>query len=149
MTENTLSGIPLSVSYSGSPYKYLTTANVNALGPIGQANVPNWSMGQRFPTAAQTPYFNMNDFAYPAAYTTGSLGAYVLQAPAILWNQFFASKSWKFRERYKVTLRVDGHDLPWKRPNLAAPNTTLQHQQPRHLGQVHGHAGRLLELRQR
>jgi hypothetical protein len=130
MTENTLSGIPLSVSYSGSPYKYLTTANVNALGPISAANVPNWSMGQRFPTAAQTPYFNMNDFTYPAAYTTGSLGAYVLQAPAILWNQFFASKSWRFRDRYKVTLRIDGHDLPWKRPNLAAPNTTYNTSSP-------------------
>jgi len=65
-------------------------------------------MGQRFPTAAQTPYFNMNDFTYPAAYTTGSLGAYVLQAPAILWNQCFASKSWRFLEKYKITLRVDG-----------------------------------------
>ena len=129
MTENTLSGIPLSVSYSGSPYKYLTTASVNALGTIGQAQVPNWSMGQRFPTAAQTPYFNMSDFTYPAAFTTGSLGANVLQAPAILWNQCFASKSWKL-ERFKITVRVDGHDLPWKRPNLAAPNTTYNTSSP-------------------
>jgi hypothetical protein len=129
MTENTLSGIPLSVSYSGSPYKYLTTAAVNALGTIGQAQVPNWTIGQRFPTAAQTPYFNMSDFTYPAAFTTGSLGANVLQAPAILWNQCFASKSWKL-ERFKITVRVDGHDLPWKRPNLAAPNTTYNTSSP-------------------
>ena len=64
MTENTLSGIPLSVGYSGSPNKYLTTAAVNALVPISQVNTPNWTMGQRFPTAAQTPYFNMSAFAY-------------------------------------------------------------------------------------
>jgi hypothetical protein len=141
MTENTLSGIPLSVSYSGSPYKYLTTANVNALEPIGQVAVPNWTIGQRFPTSAQNPYFNMNAFTYPAAYTTGSLGAYVLQAPAILWNQFFVSKSWRFRERYKVTLRADGHNLPWKRPNLAAPNTTYNVNSPGTFGRFTGTLG--------
>ncbi len=130
MTENTLSGIPLSVGYSGSPNKYLTTAAVNALVPISQVNTPNWTMGQRFPTAAQTPYFNMSAFTYAASYTTGSLGAYVLQAPSILWNQCFASKYWTFHERYKVTLRVDGHNLPWKRPNLAAPNTTYNTSSP-------------------
>ena len=27
-------------------------------------------------------------------------------------------------DRLKVSLRLDGHNLPWKRPNLAAPNTT-------------------------
>lgn len=125
MSENTLSGIPISVSYSGSPNKYLTTARVNAVTTIEQAKVANWTMGNRFPTAAQTPYFNMSSFAYPASYTTGSLGANVVEAPAILWNQFYASKSWRvFAERLKLTYRVDGHNLPWKRPNLAAPNTT-------------------------
>jgi hypothetical protein len=27
-------------------------------------------------------------------------------------------------ERLKLSLRVDGHNLPWTNPNLAAPNTT-------------------------
>jgi len=67
---------------------------------------------------------------YPAAYTTGSLGANVLEAPAILWNQCFAAKSWKIRERCKVTFRVDGHNLLWKRPNLGAPNTTYNTNSP-------------------
>jgi hypothetical protein len=134
MTENTLSGIPLSVGYGGSPYKYLTTARVNAVVPIEQAEVKNWTIGQRFPTASQNPYFNMSAFAYPAPYTTGSLGANVLEAPGILWNQCFASKSWKIErwklQHLKITARVDGHNLPWKRPNIAAPNTTYNTSSP-------------------
>ena len=62
---------------------------------------------------------------YPASYTVGSLGARVLQAPAILWMQCFATKSWKVGgERPKLSLWLGGHNLPWKRPNLAAPSTT-------------------------
>jgi hypothetical protein len=142
MSENTVSGQPISIGYSGSPNKYLTTARVNALVPIEQAKVANWTMGNRFPTAAQNPYFNMSAFAYPASYTTGSLGARVVQAPAILWNQYFATKSWKvFNERLKISLRLDGHNLPWKRPNLAAPNTTYNLNNPAGWGRFTGIVG--------
>ena len=125
VSENILSGIPLSVGSSGSPNRYLTASPVNALVPIEQAKIDHWSMGNRFPTAAQNPYFDINAFAYPASYTVGSLGARVLQAPGIWWMQCFATKSWKvLDERLKLSLRLDGHNLPWKRPNLSAPNTT-------------------------
>ncbi len=125
VSENILSGIPLSVGSSGSPNRYLTASPVNALVPIEQAKIDHWTMGNRFPTAAQNPYFDINAFAYPASYTVGSLGARVLQAPGIWWMQCFATKSWKvLDERLKLSLRLDGHNLPWKRPNLAAPNTT-------------------------
>ncbi len=61
------------------------------------AKVENWEMGNRLPAAAQNPYFNMSAFAYPDAYTTGSLGAYVLQAPGIMWNECCATKSWTIK----------------------------------------------------
>jgi Carboxypeptidase regulatory-like domain/TonB dependent receptor len=126
LSENALSGIPLSVTQSGSPYKYLIAGNrVDVLTTLDQAKVPNWDMGNRFPTAAQTPYFNLSSFAYPAPYTIGNLGSRVLDAPAILWMQFFVTKSWFLHdERLKLSLRLDGHNLPWKRPQLSAPNTT-------------------------
>ena len=89
-----------------------------------QAKVENWDMGNRFPTGAQNPYFQMSAFAYPDAYTIGSLGSRVLQAPPLLWMQVFATKSWNVGERLKLSLRLDGHNLPWKNPNVAAPNTT-------------------------
>ena len=124
MSENALSGIPISITHGGSPNKYLTNSRVNAVGTLDLAKVPNWDMGQRFPTSAQTPYFNINAFAYPDSYTIGTLGSRVLEAPSILWMQYFATKSWTFKERLKISYRIDGHNLPWKRPNLAAPNTS-------------------------
>ena len=88
------------------------------------AAVQNWSMGQRFPTAAQTPYFNMSSFAYPEAYTIGSLGSRVLEAPSLFWMQCFATKSWNpVGERLRLSFRLDGHNLPYKNPNVGAPNT--------------------------
>ncbi|MBI3210936.1 MAG: TonB-dependent receptor [Candidatus Solibacter usitatus] len=131
VSEHALSGIPLSVGHAGSPNRYLTASRVNPLMTIEQAKVSDWEMGHRFPIAAQNPIFNFNAFAYPAAYTTGSLGSRVLQAPGILWMQFFVTKSWKvIDERLKLSLRLDGHNLPWKRPNLAAPNTTYNMNNP-------------------
>ncbi len=126
LSENALSGIPVSVGYSNSPYRYLTTTRVNALAPVETAKVPNWTIGNRFPVpGGQNPFFNMDVFAYAAPYTIGALGSRVLEAPGIYWMQFFATKSWRvFGERAKLSVRLDGHNLPWKNPNLSAPNTT-------------------------
>ncbi|MBM3796467.1 MAG: hypothetical protein FJW31_20935 [Acidobacteria bacterium] len=130
VTQNGVSGQPISVGHAGSPHRYPITARVNALVPIEEAKVQNWEMGNRFPSNAQNPYFHMSAFAYPAAYTAGSLGASVLQVPGIHWNQAYANKMWTVREKYKVSLRVDGHNLPWKRPNVSAPNTTFNLNNP-------------------
>jgi hypothetical protein len=141
MSQNGVSGQPISIGLAGSPNRYLTTTRVEALVPIEQAKVENWEMGNRFPTNAQNPYFHMNAFAYPAAYTTGSLGANVVQAPGIHWNQAYANKSWSIRERGKVSLRLDGHNLPWKRPNMSAPNTTFNLNNPGAWGRFTGTVG--------
>ena len=131
VSQNGVSGQPISMGFAGSPHRYLTTTTrVNALVPIEEAKVKNWEMGNRFPFNAQNPYFHMDAFAYPDAYTTGSLGAAVLQAPGIHWNQAYANKSWSFLERGKISLRLDGHNLPWKRPNVSAPNTTFNLNNP-------------------
>ena len=133
VSENALSGIPLSVTYAGSPNRYLLSINrVNAVTTLDQAIVPNYDIGNRFPVPqGQNPYFNISSFAYPASYTIGSLGARVLDAPSILWMQFFVTKTWKPRgERLKISFRADGHNLPWKRPQLAAPNTTYNLNSP-------------------
>jgi len=144
LSENALSGIPLSVSYSGSPNRYLLGINrVNAVTSLDQAIVPNYTIGNRFPVPqGQSPYFNMGSFAYPASYTIGSLGARVLDAPSILWMQFFVTKSWRPRgERLKLSARVDGHNLPWKRPQLAAPNTVYNLNSPLTWGRFTGTVG--------
>jgi len=125
LTENIVSGVPISVTHAGSPHRYLTSSRVNAVTTYDEAKVGNWEMGQRFPTAAQTPFFNLGSFAYPDAYTVGSVGSRVLQAPGLWWMQFFVTKSWyPVGERFKLSFRVDGHNLPHKNPNTGAPNTT-------------------------
>jgi len=141
MSQNGVSGQPISIGMAGSPYRYLTTTRVNAVVPIEEAKVKDWEMGNRFPTNAQNPYFKMDAFAYPAPYTTGSLGATVLQAPGIHWNQAYANKSWTFKERGRVSLRLDGHNLPWKRPNTSAPNTTFNLNNPGAWARFSGHVG--------
>ncbi len=150
VSENILSGIPLSVGSSGSPNRYLTASPVNALVPVEQVKIDHWSMGNRFPTAAQNPYFDINAFAYPASYTVGSLGARVLQAPGIWWMQCFATKSWKvLDERLKLSLRLDGHNLPWKRPQPFRAEYHVQSEQRHLVGQIHRRTGRLFKLRHR
>jgi len=58
LSENALSGIPISVGYSNSPNRYLTTTRVNALAPVETAKIPNWTIGNRFPVSAgQNPFF--------------------------------------------------------------------------------------------
>jgi hypothetical protein len=141
VSENILSGIPITVGYAGSPNRYLTATRVNALVPTDQAKTPNWSMGHRFPTNAQTPYFDMNAFGYAESYTIGSLGARALQAPGLYWMQCYATKSWVFKERAKLSVRLDGHNLPWKRPNFSAPGTTYNLNNPGAFGRFTGTVG--------
>ena len=81
-------------------------------------------MGQRFPTAAQTPYFNMSAFAYPDAYTIGSLGSRVLEAPALFWMQCFRHQELESRRGAPEAQSPAGRSQSAaKNPNLAAPNT--------------------------
>jgi len=142
MSQNGVSGQPISVGFSNSPNRYLTANNrVNPLTTVEDAKVGNWEMGNRFPTNAQNPYFHMSSFAYPGAYTVGSLGARVLLAPGIHWNQAYANKTWTIRERFRVSVRLDGHNLPWKRPNVSAPNTTYNLNNPGAWGRFTGTVG--------
>jgi hypothetical protein len=45
---------------------------------------PNWSIGPyRFPTQAQVPYLNAATFAYPATFTSCTMGRNVVEAPGL------------------------------------------------------------------
>ena len=142
ISENVVSGVPVTVTHGGSPNRYLTASRPNALTTMDEARVSNWDMGQRFPTAAQNPYFKMNSFAYPDAYTIGSVGGGTLQAPGLWWMQCFVTKSWRpVGERFMLSFRLDGHNLPHKNPNLGAPNTTYNLNAPNAWGRYTGVVG--------
>ncbi len=46
------------------------------------------------------------------------------QATGLYWRRALATKNWLVAEKCKSSFRVAGHNLPQKRPHLAAPNTT-------------------------
>jgi hypothetical protein len=107
-TETLESGLPTSVTFAGSPLRYLPGASrPNALVPIEQAVVSNWTIGpNRFPTSAQNPYLNIASFAYPAAFTPGTLGRNVFESPGMNWMQFALGKSCARQELVRAGARA-------------------------------------------
>lgn len=93
----------------------MVTANASAY-------TPNWDIGpNRFPASAQTPYLNISSFAYPAAFTPGTLGRNTFEGPGMNYTQLALSKRWTLKARYKFQLRMDGYNFPFKQPNYANP----------------------------
>ena len=122
-TQTYQSGPPVNMSFAGSPFNYLAGAlrPVQVL-PREQAQVQNWDIGpHRFPFSAQNRYFNFDGFAYPAAFTPGTLGRNVFESPGLRWTQVSLSKQFKFKERYVFELRWDMNNLT-KEPQFADPN---------------------------
>ena len=122
-TETLESGLPTTVTFAGSPYRYLPgVSRPNVLVPMEQAVVSGWTIGpNRFPTSAQNPYLRLDAFAYPAAFAPGTLGRNTFESPGLNWMQVALGKSWHARERIRFALRVDFNNLPFKQPQFAQP----------------------------
>ncbi len=142
-TQSFESGLPASVTFSGGPYKYLPgSSRPNALVPMEQAVVQGWSIGpHRFPSSAQNPYLNFSAFAYPAAFTAGTLGRNTFEIPGTNWTQLSAAKIWTVGERLRFTTRVDLGNLPFPQPQFAAPNSTYSTNSPLTFGRFSGVRG--------
>jgi hypothetical protein len=125
-TQTYQTGPPVTVSFAGSPYNYLPGASrPNQILPKDQAQVKNWNIGpNRFPFSAQNRYFNFDGFAYPAAFTPGTLGRNTFESPGLRWTQVSLSKQFKFRERYVFEFRWDVNNLT-KEPQFADPNAAF------------------------
>lgn len=126
-------GPPITVTFAGAP---ATPAGGNAsvwlpgqlrpnqVLPNEQAVVQDWTIGaNRLPTAAQNAYLNAAAFAYPAAFTPGTLGRNTLTAPGIIWGQASLSKTWRVKENLRFTARWDCNN-PYKHINLGNPNSS-------------------------
>ena len=118
------SGLPLNVTFAGSPNRYLPgVSRPDIVVPFDQAMVQGWDIGpNRFPTSAQNPYLNMSAFAYPASYKAGTLGRNTFRGPWLLWPQASLSKEWAILERFRFTLRWDVNNV-LKLPEFGRPAT--------------------------
>lgn len=125
-TQTFQSGPPITVSFAGSPFNYLPgAARPNQILPDEQAQVKNWEIGQhRFPISAQNRYFNFDGFAYPAAFTPGTLGRNTFESPGLRWTQISFSKVFKIRERTQFIIRWDMNN-PTKEPQFGDPNAAF------------------------
>jgi hypothetical protein len=124
-TQTLQSGQPFTVSHSGSPNRYLPgEARPNILTTVEEAYTPNWTLGpDRFPTQAQNPYLKFGSFAYPAAFTPGTLGRNTFEGPGLLWTQLSLAKWWEIKERVRFQIRVDGNNFPFSQPNFSNPSS--------------------------
>ena len=119
------SGRPFTVTFSGSPNKYLPEGSMrpNILVPNSQAVVHGWTIGpNRNPQSAQNPYLLASAFSYPAAFTVGTLGRDTFRAPFVYWPQGSLGKQWQVYERLTFELRWEINN-PFKGPQLAAPGS--------------------------
>jgi hypothetical protein len=137
-------GLPVTFTMAGSPYNYLpgntgtaagTGLRPNEIAPSDQINVPNWTIGDRFKTSAENPLWNINGFAYPAAFTAGTLGRNTLDGPHLVWSQSSASKQIRIRELATLELRYDINNI-FKNPNFTNPSSVVNLTSPGLFGKL-------------
>jgi len=128
-------GLPVYFTTAGSPNKYLpgqTQPNIVA----GQAiNIPNYSVGPNlWPQTNQNPWFNINAFSYPAAFTGGNGGVGIARGGGYWWPQYSLYKSWAYKEKCKITVRADTSNLFPKNRYFGSPNTVVNITSPQTFG---------------
>ncbi len=146
-THSFQSGLPFTVTFAGSPYRYLPGASrPNILVPFDQAVVKNWKIGpHRFPTSAQNPYLRAEAFAYPPPFTPGTLGRNTFRGPRLFWPQASLSKQWQIRERLRFILRADVNNV-FKRPQFARPGSVYDTRNLGTFGRFTGELGNFAEI---
>lgn len=129
------SGLPVNFSSSGSPYKYLPGQGGLNLVPGQQINVDNYSIGPNmWPQTAQNPFYNIKAFTYAAQYTLGNAGTGIARTGWMWWPQYSITKTWDYKEKYRLTARMDADNLfpeaRWLNTANTAVNLTLYNSNP-------------------
>lgn len=107
------SGLPVNFTLSGSPYRYLPgEGNAPSVYPDVAINVPNYSIGPNmWPQQAQNPFYNINAFYNPTAFTPGNAGNGIARTGWMWWPQYSITKTWSIKERFHITVRIDANNL--------------------------------------
>jgi Carboxypeptidase regulatory-like domain len=129
------SGLPVTFSSAGSPYRYLPGEGGLNIVPGQTINVSNYSIGPNmWPQASQNPFYNINAFAYPAAFTEGNAGNGIARTGWVWWPQYSITKTWTYREKYKLTVRMDANNLFPEARWLYTANNTVNLTSPQLFG---------------
>ena len=129
------SGLPVTFSAAGSPYKYLPGEGGINIEPGQKINVSNYSLGPNiFPQSAQNPFYNINAFSYPAQFTEGNAGSGIARTGWVWWPQYSLTKTFTFAEKYKLTVRMDANNLFPEFVWLYTANNTVNLTSPQNFG---------------
>jgi hypothetical protein len=91
--------------YAGTSMNAQTTGSATIVGTVTDttgAVVPGVKINV-VNTETQNPYLNASAFAYPAPFNAGTLGRNTLTGPGLVWAQTSLSKTFKFRERMRLS----------------------------------------------
>jgi hypothetical protein len=141
-------GPPFTVGFAGSPFNYLPGigSRPNQILPDDQVKLAHVDIGpNRFPFSAQNRYLNINGFAYPAAYSIGTLGRNTLEAPGVVWPQTSLQKRWVAFEKIHFTLRGDINNI-FKYHNFNPPNSTYNKTDSSSFGTFNGTRGSFSDI---
>jgi hypothetical protein len=145
-TQTFQSGPPVTITYAGSPFRYIGGNRPNMILPAEQAVVDGWEIGpDRYPFSAQNRYFNFGAFAYPAPITLGNAGRNIVQAPGLRWTQLSLSKEFPIGERVRFSVRWDVNNAT-KEPQFAGPNTAFNTTNPANFGTFNGTRGSFSDI---
>jgi len=142
------SGPPFTVTFAGSPFRYLPGASrPTQIKPNDEVKLAHVDLGgNRFPISAQNRYIKTDGFIYPAAYTAGTLGRNTLQAPGLVWMQSSLAKEFPIvGERVRFQLRFDVNNV-YKYHNFNPPNSTFNATDPSTFGTFNGTRGSFSDI---
>jgi hypothetical protein len=111
--QNWRSGNAVDFLQAGNPNKELPGEVFMNHVPGQSIRTPNFSLNRHnmWPEQFQNPYYNINAFAYPTAYSQGNVGTDAAVDGPVWWPQYSLAKTVAYRERYRLTVRMDADML--------------------------------------
>jgi hypothetical protein len=127
-------GLPVTFTMAGSPNKYLPGETEPNIVSGQSINVSNYGIGNLWPQSTQNSFFNIKAFSYPGAFAPGNAGVGVARAGGVWWPQYSLTKTIAYRERYRLTVRMDANNLFPETRAFLAPNTVVNITSPQTFG---------------
>ncbi|MCC6863107.1 MAG: TonB-dependent receptor [Bryobacterales bacterium] len=138
--QNFQSALPATLGIGGSPYRYLPTVGIrpNQLVPTEQVYTKDWDIGQRFDNNLKNPCWIMSSFAYPSAYSVGTVGRNTLHGcNGMNWSRASISKTVTLKDKYNMEIRFDVQDV-FKNTYFTNPSATVNFTTPGTFGKPTG-----------